>query len=271
MSYDQLCLNNLLKINGMLKEKLSVQEKQEASLMLEKYRAKYMCTVGPAIADIIKKALSSDEGRKQFIYSVEHLFNFVYFKDKSNEGLPHSTREILGYAIWQSPCRVLDVKPSGDGTILTAFMQGKINFSLGQSDLDKSPIEDAFFQRENGDDGDLISYTYDVENKFCNMEQTFMFIRNFWYYIETMVLFHAIKDSIPKNVETQLIKYIDLRKSLIFPFIHDGFPENHYYSKIDVQTSDELEEFYDKYLFSKTRSTQRKALLLASVIANATK
>jgi len=255
----------------MLKEKLSTKELQEATIVLEKYRAKYMCSVGPAIANIINKALDSEDGRKQFILAVEQLFNFTYFKDKNNAGLPHTTREILGYGVWQSPCHFLDVKPCGDGSILTAFMQGKINVDVDKSGLDEINIDSAFFKRETCNDGDIISYYYVVENRFCSLEQTFMFIRIFWYYIEAMVLFHVLHDTISERVKSQLMKYVDLRRSIVLPFIHDNFPENHYYSKIDLQTSDELNLFYSKYLFSRMRATQKKTLLLANVIANATK
>lgn len=255
----------------MLKEKLSIQEKQEASLVLEKYRAKYMCTVGPAFVDIIKNALNSDEGRRRFIFAGEQLFNLTYFKNKNNSGLPHSTREILGYGIWQSPCHVYDVKTCGDGSMLTGFMQGKVNVDLEKNGLNEKPIEDEFFKRENGDEGDSMGYTYVIEDRFCSMEQIFMFMRAFWYYIEAMVLFHVLQGIISVSVITQFLKYIELRRSLVLPFFHDNFPENHYYSKIDVQTSDELDIFYDKYLFSKMRAVQKKTFLLANVIANATK
>jgi hypothetical protein len=241
-----------VKNDVMLEDFLTQDEEREASLVLEKYRQKYMCGMGPVINNLVKKALESDKGKADFSQITESFLNSAYFNRSDNKGLPQNTRDILGFEIWQLPCTVEHVN--------TTRL------------LEKNLEDNLFFTRMKNDSGEeILSYNYSVEVVFSNMEQSFMFIRAFWYFIEAKILEHVFNGVLAPQVFDLLASYENTRKTLVLPFIHDNFPENHYYTKINVQSKNELDQFYDKYMFSKIRVVQRKSLMIAQVINGATK
>nr|MDO8083708.1 hypothetical protein [Candidatus Sigynarchaeum springense]MDO8118481.1 hypothetical protein [Candidatus Sigynarchaeota archaeon] len=257
-----------MKKKDMLDELLSATERQEAALVLEKYRKKYMCGMGPFLGKVITKAIESDAGREALSKLTEQFFNSTYFNNISNDGLPQNTRTLLGFNVWQTPCKVEHIRRLNDSQILTGFVSGNINASIDDSKIDKIPGHlDFFVKRKDDKDRDVLMYPYVLECVFSSSEQAFMFIRAFWYFIEARVLFHLVGGVLDEQTSGALGTYTELRRSLISPFIHDQFPERHYYTKVNVTTASELETFYDKFLFSKLRIVQRKALIIARVIA----
>lgn len=252
----------------MIDNKLTLTEQEEASVVLEKYRTKYMCSMGPVLAKIIQDAIESEAGRVRFANATAQFFNSTYFNDPSNEGLPLNTRALLGFDIWQSPCRLERVKRYHDSQILTALFLGVINVVADGDMISKeSNLGDFFIRGKDDKNHDVLVYNYAVEGVFSSMEQSFLFLRAFWYYIEARVLLHLVQGSLGEAAMHALESYTDLRRSAISALIHDKFPEQHYYSRIDVSSVSELETFYDKHLFSKLRSIQRKCLLLSKVVS----
>ncbi len=256
----------------MLDDLLSAEERQEAALVLEKYRKKYMCGMGPVIDKFFTNAIESDEGREKFSKVTEQFFNSTYFNTVSNNGLPQNTRDLLGFEIWQSPCKLEHVKRMHDSQMLTGFVSGIINVVTDIEKIDKASGCLDFFVRSKDDKGrDVLVYPYVVETVFSNIEQPFMFLRSFWYYIEARVLLHLVRGDLSENVSRALETYTSYRRSVVAPFIYDMFPERQYYTRINVTEASELEVFYDKYLFSKIRTIQRKAIIISQVISRGEK
>ncbi len=251
----------------MLDDVLSAEERQEAALVLEKYRNKYMCGMGPVLGKIFTNAIESDGGREKFSKATEQFFNSTYFNNVTNDGLPQNTRDLLGFEIWQSPCMLEHVKRIDNSQMLTGFVSGNVNVVTGIENIDETPGYLDFFVKSKDDKGrDILVYPYVVESVFSNTEQAFMFLRAFWYYIEARVLLHLVRGSLDENVSRALETYTSFRRSVVAPFIHDMFPERQYYTSVNVTGASELEAFYDKHLFSKIRSTQRKALIISQVV-----
>jgi hypothetical protein len=251
----------------MLDDVLSAEERQEAALVLEKYRKKYMCGMGPFLGKIFTNAIESDAGREKFSKATEQFFNSTYFNNVSNDGLPQNTRDLLGFEIWQSPCKLEHVRRLNNSLMLTGFVSGNINVVAGVEKRDKIPGYLDFFVKSKDDkDRDILVYPYIVESIFSNIEQPFMFLRAFWYYIEARVLLHLVHGDLSENISRALETYTSYRRSVVAPFIYDMFPERQYYTRINVTGASELEVFYDKYLFSKIRTIQRKALIIAQVV-----
>jgi hypothetical protein len=97
----------------MLDDLLSTDERQEAALVLEKYRKKYMCGMGPVLSKIFTNAIESDAGTEKFSKATEQFFNSTYFNSVGNDGLPQNTGDLLGFEIWQSPCKLEHVSSRG--------------------------------------------------------------------------------------------------------------------------------------------------------------
>jgi hypothetical protein len=252
----------------MLDVVLSANERQEAALVLDKYRKKYMCGMGPVLVVKYAKAIESDAGREQFAKATELFFNSTYFSNASNDGLPQNTRDLLGFEIWQSPCKLEHVKRLDNSQILTGFVSGNINAKIDTDKIDKTPAHlDFFVKGKDEKDRDILVYPYNVECVFSNVEQPFMFLRAFWYYIEARVLLHLVGSDLNEGVSHALEQYTECRRSLILPFVYDKFPERQYYTQVNVTKASEVEFFYDKHLFSKIRMVQRKALIIARVIS----
>jgi hypothetical protein len=252
----------------MLDDVLSAEERQEAALVLEKYRNKYMCGMGPVLGKIFTNAIESDAGREKFAKATEQFFNSTYFNTVSNDGLPQNTRDLLGFEIWQSPCKLEHVKRLHNSQMLTGFVSGGINVIADVEKIDEAPGYLDFFVKSKDDKGrDILVYPYIVESIFSNIEQPFMFLRAFWYYIEARVLLHLVRGTLSENASRALETYTSYRRSVVAPFIYDMFPERQYYTRINVTGASELEVFYDKHLFSKIRSVQRKALIIAQVVS----
>ncbi|MEX2682888.1 MAG: hypothetical protein Q6373_014960 [Candidatus Sigynarchaeota archaeon] len=257
-----------MKKKNMIDNSLSTAERQEAAQVLEKYRKKYMCGMGPFLGKVITKAIESDTGRETLSKLTEQFFNSTYFNNISNDGLPQNTRVLLGFDVWQTPCKVEHIRCLDDKHILTGLMYGNINASIDDSKIDKIPGHLDFFVKQKDDkDRDVYIYPYVMECVFSSFEQAFLFIRAFWYFIEARVLLHLVGGTLDEQTCSALKIYTDLRRSLVSPFVHDNFPERHYYTKVNATTAAELETFYDKHLFSKLRIVQRKALIIARVVA----
>jgi hypothetical protein len=256
----------------MLDDLLSADERQEAALVLEKYRKKYMCGMGPVLNTMFTKAIESDQGRDNFSKATEHFFNSTYFNSVSNNGLPQNTRDLLGFEIWQSPCKLEHVKRLHDSKILTGFVSGNVNVIVNADKIDKTPGYLDFFVRSKNDaDKEVFVYPYLVECDFSNIEQPFMFLRAFWYYIEARVLLHLVGWVLDERAARALEIYTECRRSIISPFVYDKFPERQYYTRINAIAAPELETFYDKHLFSKIRAIQRKSLIIARVVSRGNK
>lgn len=252
----------------MLDDLLSAAERQEAALVLEKYRKKYMCGMGPFLGNLITNAIESDSGRDAFSKLTEQFFNSTYFNDESNDGLPQNTRRLLGFDVWQSPCKVEHVRRLDTSQILTGFVSGNVNAIMNLNKTEEDPDQLDFFTKSKGSEGrDVLTYPYSVECVFSNNEQSFMFMRAFWYYIEARVILHLAGSILDERVSRALEAYTEVRRAVVSPFIHDKFPERHYYTRIGATAVSELELFYDKHLFSKLRIAQRKALIIARVVS----
>jgi hypothetical protein len=261
-----------VKNEVMLDDVLTQDEEREASLVLEKYRQKYMCGMGPVISNLVKKALESDKGKADFSQITENFLNSAYFNRLDNKGLPQATRDILGFEIWQLPCTLEHVRSIGMDTFLTGFINGTVQLRNIPHSLEKNLENNIFFTSMKNDCGEeILSYKYSVEGVFSNMEQSFMFIRAFWYFIEAKILQYVFNDVLAPQVFDLLASYANTRQTLVLPFIHDSFPENHYYTKVNARNKNELDHFYNKYMFSKIRMVQRKSIMIAQVINVATK
>jgi hypothetical protein len=154
----------------------------------------------------------------------------------------------------------------------TCFVSGSINALKDNDKTDKAPGYLDFFVKSKDDkDRDILVYPYVVECVFSNIEQPFMFLRAFWYYIEARALLHLVGSSLSEQGTRALETYTELRRSVVSPFIHDRFPERQYYTRVNVTTASELDTFYDKHLFSKIRTIQRKSLIIAQVVSRGEK
>ncbi len=252
----------------MLDDLLSAAERQEAALVLEKYRKKYMCGMGPFLGKVITKAIESDAGREALSKLTEQFFNSTYFSNVNNDGLPQNTRDVLGFDVWQSPCKVEHIRRLDGSQILTGFLSGNINIFMGTSIAGKTPGHLDFFMRNKDDKGrDILVYPYVLECVFSSSEQAFMFVRAFWYFIEARVLYHLVDGVLAEEASRALETYTELRRLVVSPFVHDKFPERHYYTRVNATTGTELDAFYDKHLFSKLRMVQRQALIIARVVS----
>nr|MDO8117240.1 hypothetical protein [Candidatus Sigynarchaeota archaeon] len=225
--------------------------------------------VGPVADELIARSLRSKDACGDFASIIVDFFNKAYFSSKEESKLPLASRDLLGLDVWQGPCKIYNIHALSNNTFLMGVIEGNVNFHHEQMDLILENVDPTFFDFFKDATHEVMKYTYSAEVAFVTVEQVFLFCRALWYYVESAVCYHALS-AIEKecNITRLTGKILALRESLVTPFLHVRFPENHFYSKVHQMTRDELNLFYDKYLLSKFRFNQHQAFLLSKTILN---
>jgi len=169
--------------------------------------------------------------------------------------------------MWQSPCKVGPVRRLDGSQILLGLVSGSINTLVGAGKIDKNPWPSGFlYKGKHDEDRDVITYPYAVELVFTNIEQAIMFLR-------FLVLHRGSRSLPPRGRRSRWrggprVRDLHGIAAIDIIALHTRqVPEQHYYTRVNATTAPELEAFHNKYLFSKLRMVQRKALIIARVIA----
>ncbi|MHA1372442.1 MAG: hypothetical protein ACTSRA_22300 [Promethearchaeota archaeon] len=239
-------------------------EKQKAERIIQKYREKYMCSMGPIMDGLIKKALYSEDGRKKLQIAGREFINGAYFDDSGINKLPLNTKEILGFNIWEGKCKTGKVDLVGKNDTLLGRFYGKVIVQEDFNLINEKHLDNHFFVR----DYEHIIYKYHFDIVFINLEQLFLYIRAFWYFIESAVISFIFNPECSNSLSNYLNQYNSLRKSLVSPFTEINFPQLDFFNKTISLDRDFLNNYYYKYFFSRMGDVQKKSLLMAMAIKN---
>ncbi|MHA1748591.1 MAG: hypothetical protein ACTSYF_08135 [Promethearchaeota archaeon] len=248
---------------------LNREELDEAFNVINKYRTVNMCGMGPVFDSFIQKAIKSDKVWPRFKEVAENFLNEYYFNSKTSSNLPFSTRDILNAKIWEEKCELNNIYLSGDNDVLAGSVKSSVHCEIDKKFISTSVKNDPSFVIKEFEDNKVeIVYYYSMGEACVSIEQMFLFIRAFWYYIEAQVIYQVIEDHLSEDSKNLLKNYIDLRKTLISPFLELNFPKTVYKLKIDDLNADLITKYYNKYFFSKLRLIQKRSILIAQVIRN---
>ena len=246
---------------------LSNKQLEEGSRVVTNYRNS-ICGMGPFFDDFIIEALQSEKKRTDIAKNTEDFFNNTYFIGEENNNFSYSSKDLLGIDIYHGKCKVTGCDLVGNGTTLL----GHFKFNIGVFIPLEVVGEDIYskFKDVEYREGNRVKIThkYETEAVFCKVEQFLLFMRALWYFTESLVLNTILTPiKVPSSVGNILQKYLDERKSLISPFIHQN-GENHFQVKNAVKSlkANDLEKYYLRFFFSKLSGVQKKCANLSVFI-----
>jgi hypothetical protein len=179
---------------------------------------------------------------------------------------------MLGIRIYQGKCSGMEVELAGNDDTLLSRVHCEVNVELDDKFSGKLGCDKNFFHtRVIGKHTINIIYNCAVETIFSKVEQFFLFMRAFWYYIEGEVAQVVFRNIFSENLLKVLHRYSNLRSSLIEPFIIKKFPETLYVTKIRDINAKEVERVYKKDFFSRLSKIQNKSAFMAGMIRNEAK
>lgn len=243
-------------------------EYNEALRVINNYRSN-ICGMGPFFDNFILNALKSAEKRTGIGNAATRFFNTSYFSNEGKNNFPHNSYEILGIHVYQGKCSGMEVELAGNDDTLLSRVNCEVNVELDNKFSNELNCDKKYLRKNgNGKNTIKISYNCAVETIFSKVEQFFLFMRAFWYYIEGEVARVVLHNIFSENLLKVFDRYISLRKSLIEPFIKIKFPETLYMTKIKKIHSKKVEKFYKKDFFSKLSRIQNKSAFMAGMIKN---
>lgn len=253
----------------MIEASVSAEEIEESDYVIHRFREKHMCDSGPVIQKAIEHSLRSTDARVEFPRIIEQFMNTGYFRNSGEVNIALSSKDTLGVSIWQGHCTASPLTPFNDGSMLTFFFSNNVFLPLDQFGIASLSLDPAYFETFNDDRGiPVVQYHYDLELVFSNLEEVFFLTRSFWYFIEAALIHEVLNNAHKYCMLSLMQQYLSLRRLLIDPFIYVQFPERIFFTKIIVPSESELMQFYEKKLFSKLRSVQKKSLFVAKMIKN---